>query len=113
MNDAGHLFGYVHRYFSSYLASSDQGSLPGSLPSNNLRSVPRSLPSHSPHSRPSSSPNPSAGNFVTNLPGFLERNEEGPGAGPELQELLSPALTHGFDKRELVPTLSGNSRWTT
>jgi hypothetical protein len=35
------------------------------------------LPSRSPHSRPSSFPNPSAENFVTNLPSFLERSRKG------------------------------------
>ena len=100
------MFGYVHRYLVRYLASNDQSYLSGSLPGNESGSVPRSLPSCNPHSRPSSFPNPSAGNLVTNLPSFLERNEEGPGARHELQKLFSPALAYGFDKKELVPTLS-------
>lgn len=112
-NDAGYFVGYLHRYFVRYLASNDESFLSGSLPNDELGPVPRSLPSRSPHSRPSSFPEYSTNNLETDAWDLLERNDEGPGARYELRKLFRPGLTRGFDKKELVPTLSVTRKWTT
>jgi len=74
------LLGCFQDCFVRYLTSNDESFLSGTLPSNEPGSVPRSPPSCSPHSDPSSFPDYSAGNFSTNLPSFLESNEDGSGA---------------------------------
>jgi hypothetical protein len=55
------------------------------------------LPSRSPYSRPSSFPDPSAENPVTNLPSFLESNEEGSCA----RRGQSRGQSHGQDSPRL------------
>jgi len=112
-NEADYFVGHLHSYFVRYLASNKESSLPGSLPGSSRRALPGSILSRSPDYRPSSFPGYAADNLGTSSPSFLASNEGSSSTHHQPQRSLTPEPTRGFDKQELVPTLSVIRKWTT